>query len=189
MTCNLIPIDLTDEQQAQICGVLSVGCDWHTAANFVGCSLADIRRSMRNDSRFAARVRRSEAGVELSHMRNIQEAAKDPKNWRTSVWWLERHAPERFGPRSAGVVTARQLKAFIAILADVLNGGEQSPIDRSQIIDRLKSFSESVDRLLRDERMQESESFDLVNLQQPESAVEPEALPEDSDDWDDENSI
>lgn len=189
MTCNLIPIKLTDEQQSQICGVLSVGCDRQTAANIAGCSLADIRRAMKHDPQFAARVRRTEASVELSHMRTIQEAAKDPKNWRTSQWWLERHAPERFGPRSAGVVTARQLKAFIAILADVLNGGEQSPIDRSQIIDRLKSFSESVDQLLRDERMQEAESFDLVNLRSSEPAVEPEVLSEDVDDWDDENSI
>jgi hypothetical protein len=188
MTCNLIPIDLTGEQQAQVCGVLSVGCDWHTAANFAGCSLADIRRSMQNSPQFAARVQRAEAGVELSQMRVIQEAAKDPKNWRTAVWWLERHAPERFGPRSAGVVTARQLKAFIAILADVLNGGEQSPIDPTQIIARLKSFSGSVERLLRDERMQEANSFDAFELHQQEPAVEPEVLPNNAGDSNDENS-
>ncbi len=185
MSCDLVPTNLTGEQKAQVCGVLSVGCDWETAANFVGCSLSDIRRTMRIDPQFAAQVRRSEAGVELSHMRTIQEAAKDPKNWRTSVWWLERHAPERFA-RGAGVVTARQLKAFIAILADVLNGGEESAIDGTQIIARLRTFAESLDRLLRDERVQDMDSFDAVETQHPAPA-EAEILAE-SGDMDDESS-
>jgi len=189
MNHNLISIDLTHEQQAQVCGVLSVGCDRHTAASFAGCSLADIRRSMRNDSQFAARLQRAEAGVELSHMRTIQEAGKDPKNWRTSVWWLERHAPERFGPRSAGAVTARQLKAFIAILADVINGGETSPIDRAQIIERLKIFSESIDRLLRDQRMHDFESFDSSEIERRDSNLSAEDSLDDADDWDDEGLI
>ena len=97
MTSELITPALTDEQKGQICGILSVGCDRETAANFVGCSLADIRRAMQHDRAFAANVRRTEAGVELSHMRTVQEAAKEAKNWRASVWWLERRSPERFG--------------------------------------------------------------------------------------------
>ena len=161
MSHQLTPTELTAEQQAKICGVLGVGCDWHTAANYAGCSFADIRHTMRHDPMFAADVRRIEAGVELSTMRTIQKAAEDPKNWRTAVWWLERHAPERFA-RNAGVVTARQLKAFIAILADVINGGDQNPHERSQIIARLKAFSESVDQLLRDERMTEPDALDDV---------------------------
>lgn len=171
MACDLIPTDLTDEQQAQVCGVLSVGCDWQTAAHLVGCSLADIRRAIQNNPKFAMSVQRAEAAVELSHMRIIQEAAKDPKNWRTSVWWLERHAPERFGPRSAGVVTTRQLKAFVAILADVLSDDGSGAIDRNQIVARLRAFSESVDRLLRDERMQDVASRDSKGSQAPEAAL------------------
>jgi len=151
MTGQLITLHLTDEQKSHICGVLSIGCDWHTAANFVGCSLADIRRAMRNDPDFAARLRRTEAGAEVAYMRTIHEAAKDPKNWRTAVWWLERHAPERFA-RNAGIVTVRQLKSFIALLADVLHGGEQTPLERREIIARLKTFAESVDYLLRHEQ-------------------------------------
>jgi hypothetical protein len=158
MTCNLIPLHLTDEQKGRICGVLSVGCDWTTAANLVGCSLSDIRRAVQLDIEFATSVRRSEAGAELSHMRTIQEAAKDAKNWRASVWWLERRAPDRFGPRRAGVVTARQLKAYIGILADVLAGQEQTGASRAEILGRLKTFAESVDQLLKNERMLDDES-------------------------------
>jgi hypothetical protein len=59
-------------------------------------------------------------------------------------------------------VTARQLKTYIAMLADVLNGGDQAPAERTAIITRLKAFAESVDRLLRDERMTDTESLEVV---------------------------
>jgi hypothetical protein len=163
MTCNLIPLNLTDEQKGRICGVLSIGGDWTTAARIAGRSLADIRRSMLHDPEFAKSVRRSEAAAELSHMRTIQEAAKDAKNWRASVWWLERRAPDRFGPRRAGAVTARQLKAYISILADVLTGEERSGRSRAEILGRLKSFAESVDQLLKNERMLEDEADVISN--------------------------
>jgi hypothetical protein len=162
MTCNFITLHLTDEQKGRVCGVLSVGGDWTTAARIAGCSLANIRRAMRHDTEFATSVRRSEAGAELSHMRTIQEAAKDSKNWRASVWWLERHAPDRFGSRRAGVVTARQLKAFVGVLADVVAGEQQMGASRAEILGRLRAFAESVDQLLRNERMLEDETDALL---------------------------
>ena len=64
---------------------------------------------MQHDAEFVANVRRAEASVELSHMRNVQQAAKDKKDWRASVWWLERRSPERFGtPRGTVTVAAVQ---------------------------------------------------------------------------------
>src|SRR5687768_13729973 len=96
MTHEPSPIPLTDEQKSQIRGILSVGCDRQTAVDYVGCSLADIRRAMLEDAAFMADVRRAEAGIELMHMRNVQEAAEKKKEWRASVWWLEQRSPERF---------------------------------------------------------------------------------------------
>ncbi len=154
MICELVPIELTDEQKAQVYGILSVGCDRQTAANFVGCSLADIRRAMQWDPKFAAGVCRAEAGAELNHMRNIQQAAKDEKHWRASVWWLERRSPERFGPRGPGVVTSRQLKAFIDVLAETLREEIGTSDDQQRVIARLRSLADSVDRMLRDSQMQ-----------------------------------
>jgi hypothetical protein len=150
MTCHLIPAELSDEQKGQVIGILSVGCDRQTAANFVGCSLADLRRAMSQDPAFGAGICRAEAGAELNHMRNLQQASKDEKHWRASVWWLERRSPERFGPRGPGVVTARQLKAFLEILATALRQGVRSAEDRQQIIARLNLLANSVDQMLRD---------------------------------------
>jgi hypothetical protein len=77
MKNQLLQLELSAEQKAQVYGILSVGCDRETAANFVGCSPADIVREMRHDQGFAATVRRTEAATELSHMRTVQNAAKD----------------------------------------------------------------------------------------------------------------
>jgi hypothetical protein len=184
MICSLIPIDLTAEQKGQICGILSVGCDWQTAANFVGCSLADIRRTMQQEPQFAASLLRAEAGVELSHMRNIQQAAQETKNWRTSVWWLERHSPERFGRRGAGIITARQIKAFIDVLADILRDDVKSDHDRQQVLRRLESLANSVDRMLRDNGMDETGSTETGDPEIGELAEE-QSIDVSFDDFDD----
>jgi hypothetical protein len=147
MKNQLIQLELSAEQKAQVYGILSVGCDRETAANIVGCSPADIVRVMRNDLVFAATVRRTEAAAELSHMRTVQNAAKDEKNWRASVWWLERRSPERFGNRSAGTVTARHLKAFLTILGEGLNSDIHDAADRERVMSRLKEYQALVEDL------------------------------------------
>ena len=98
--------------EATMSAILSIGCDRETAANYTNCSLSDIRREMLRDVAFAAEVLQAEAASELAHMRNVQNAAGENKNWRASVWWLERRSPERFGRRNAETITTRQLKAL-----------------------------------------------------------------------------
>jgi len=151
MTCPLTATGLTEEQKAQVVGILSVGCDRQTAADYVGCSLSDIRRAMRGDPSFSADIRRAEASVELVHMRNVQELAKAKKDWRASVWWLERRAPERFARRSPGVVTARHLQEYLAILTDILQSDVQVADDRARVLARLEALAASVDSMLWEE--------------------------------------
>jgi hypothetical protein len=139
---------LTDEEKSQICGILAVGCDRQTAADCVGSSLAEIRREMERDAAFLARIVRAEASVEFNHMRNVQDTAKEKKEWRASIWWLERRSPERFARRDPGVITSRQLKAFVAILVDVLQDAVTSDADRKRVLNRLQVLAESVDQLL-----------------------------------------
>lgn len=148
MTSELIPIELSAEQKGQVCGILSVGCDRETAANFVGCSISDIGRAMQRDSSFSATVRRTEAAAELNHMRNVQQAAKDEKHWRASVWWLERRSPERFGARSAGTVTTRQLKAFINMLGDSLSDEIHDDADRQRVLARFDQVINTLDQMI-----------------------------------------
>lgn len=150
MTNDFHPLELTDQQQGEICGVLSVGCDRQTAVDIVGCSLRRLRSAMQSDAAFAARVRRAEASAELTHMRNVQELAQAKKDWKASVWWLERRAPERFA-RRAGSVTPRQLKAFIAVVSETLQEAIASAEDRGRVAERLRELADEVDSLLSNE--------------------------------------
>ncbi|HEX4415168.1 MAG TPA: hypothetical protein VH107_16160 [Lacipirellulaceae bacterium] len=150
MTNLAITTELSAEQMGQIYGILSVGCDRETAANFIGCLPADIVRAMRSDAEFNTSVRRTEAAAELNHMRTVQNAAKDEKNWRASVWWLERRSPERFGSRGAGTVTTRHLKAFLTLVAECLNSDIRDAADRERVMTRLKDFQSMADDLADD---------------------------------------
>jgi hypothetical protein len=151
MTCEQVS-GLTDEQRGTILGILSVGCDRQAAADYVGCSLSEFRRAMKQDAEFLKQVCHAEASVELKHMSVVWEAIKDAKNWKTSVWWLERRHPERYGGRTAGVVTSRQLKAFVAMLYDVLEEEIQETAARQRLGHRLDSLVRAVDELMCDER-------------------------------------
>jgi hypothetical protein len=184
MTCQLISVVLTDEQKGQICGILSVGCDRETAANFVGCSIPDIGRLMQEDPAFAANVRRAEAGTELGHMRNVQQAAKEAKNWRASVWWLERRAPERFGRRGAGEVTFRQLDAFMEIVADILTDAIHEPDNRQRVLAKLNQVVTMLGEAIRSQTPNSTATAIDVSPDDLNgtSDYEPANLLEDSDD-------
>lgn len=144
-------MELTDQQKAEIRGILGVGCDRQTAADYIGCTLADMRTAMQTDATFLAEVRHEEARIELKHMQNVHDLATGKKrDWKASVWWLERRSPERFGRRSAGVVTPPQLKAFLAIIVEVLKAEVKDVADCERVVGRLTSIAETVDQLLRD---------------------------------------
>jgi hypothetical protein len=137
-------MELTEQQQRDLCLIVSTGCDRLAAAKYVGCSLADLRRAMRNVPHFAADVRRAEATIEMTHMRNVQKAAQDEKHWRASVWWLERRAPERYGRREAGEVTALQLESFVAQLIAAVTEEVHDAEDRQRFVARLRRVAEAV---------------------------------------------
>ena len=80
MTLDNISPTLTDEQKGRIYGILAVGCDRQTAADYIGCSLADLRNMMQRDSAFAKDVRRAEAEIELKHMNIVKKQPAIRKN-------------------------------------------------------------------------------------------------------------
>jgi hypothetical protein len=112
---------LSDEQQRDLCAVLLAGCDRETAARYAGCLLADFHRQLVYDRAFASRVRRAEAACELRHMGNVSTAADEIKNWRASVWWLDQRSAERRAGRDAHTITARELTAFVRLLATIVD--------------------------------------------------------------------
>jgi hypothetical protein len=71
--------------------VIKLGCPSATAGKYVGLSREQLDALLVRDEELMRDVLRAEAEAEVRHMGNVHKAASDEKNWRTSVWWLERH--------------------------------------------------------------------------------------------------
>jgi hypothetical protein len=81
---------LTQQNKSTMCTVLALGGDRATACKLMGVSLQQLVAEMERDTEFAKAVLNAEGKAELEHMRNVRMAAIDDKNWRGSIWWLER---------------------------------------------------------------------------------------------------
>ncbi len=134
---------LTDDQKREATLIISVGCDRETAAKYVGCTPASLEETAHADPAFAVALRRAEAGCELAHMRNLQQAARDERHWRASVWWLERRAPERYARRDVGAVSRRELVRFLGAVASGIAGVVRHEEDRQRVLDKLSELANS----------------------------------------------
>lgn len=131
---------LTEEQKREALLILSIGCDRNTAAQYVGADTAAMTETIRTDLAFADALVRAEAAAEMAHMRNIQQAAKEDKNWRASVWWLERRSPDRYGKHNPEAISPAQLKKFLLALADAIAEEVCSEEDRARLLMRLQQM-------------------------------------------------
>lgn len=135
---------LSDEQKREAVLIASVGCDRETAAKYIGCRLEQLNDEFAFDPVFASDMRRAEAGCELAHMRSIQQAARDERHWRASVWWLERRLPERYARRDAGSVTRRDLMCFLSAVATAVAEAVRDEEDRRRVLETLGELAESL---------------------------------------------
>ena len=128
---------LSDAQRQELRSILLIGCDRTTARNFLGLAPAELREALAGDDGLAELVARAEAAAELHHMRNVHGAAKDEKNWRASVWWLERRSPERFARRDAASWSPGELAEVLEELAAEIVAEIDDPDVRRRMVDRL----------------------------------------------------
>lgn len=125
---------LSDEQKKDATLVAMVGCDRETIAKYVGCTADDLLAATQADPAFAADLRRAEAGCELAHMRSVQQAARDERHWRASVWWLERRLPSRYARRAADAVGRDELSRFLAAVAQVVATNVEGEAERRAVL-------------------------------------------------------
>lgn len=129
-------------QQRMIVNAIILGCDRNTAAAWANCSIEQLETTLALYPDFATEVAHAEASAELTHIRAISEAAKDPKHWRASQFWLRARNPERYG-RTARNLTADQITQFVdrlfAELADHFPDEQIRPIREklTQLLDEL----------------------------------------------------
>lgn len=120
MTDTKYPLPLTEKQRSDICAVLGMGCSRATAAKRVGIPESVLYREMERYPEFEAEMRLAESSYELRHMKNVFDAAADPKNWRVSVWALEHVLPERYARRDPSRVSPDQFQRFLNALLDIV---------------------------------------------------------------------
>lgn len=135
---------LTPQQKRDVALILGAGCDRQTAAHFVGCDVPTLNREAQGDPDFSAEMLRSEAGCELSHMRTLQQASRDPKHWRSSVWWLERHSPDRFGSRRADAIGRVEVSRFVASLAEAIAAVVRAKADRQRLLSHIDELAHQI---------------------------------------------
>jgi hypothetical protein len=140
-----LPPQLSDELKRQFCSMLLVGCDRETAGNYLGFSPAQLRDEVKRDPDFFRQMLRAEASAEFHQIRNLHEATKDSKQWRASVWWLERKVPERFARRAANAITESEWRQFLETLADLITSEIASEADRQRLLSRLSQIAQEVD--------------------------------------------
>ena len=148
---------MTDEQKSSATMIATVGCDRESAAKYVGCTIEEFDEAVLRDRDFARELHKAEAGCELAHMRNIQQAAKEDRHWRASVWWLERRVPERYARREVGSVSRKELVRFLSSIASGIASSVRNDEDRRRVLEKIEELT---DPLLLEAAVVDSEQMD-----------------------------
>lgn len=135
---------LTESQQRDVLLIVGVGCDRSVAASYAGVDPRAIDATAEASGAFARELARAEANAELMHVQNIRQAAKDEKNWRASVWWLERVFPERYARKESGGVSPGDIQSLLQQVAEAIAESVQTSEERAALLRRIDSLAQQV---------------------------------------------
>jgi len=163
------PPVLDDGKRREILAILSTGCSQAMAAEYVGCSVSTIQRTVERDPLFAESLGKARNNAELGLVRNIRNAANNEKYWRAAAWALERFFPNKYHPGAPHVITAEQLALVLTQFAHMIV--EQVPVARyrKKIIKGLESMVRNLGQTIAEETARK----DLA-AQQEAAAVGPQ---------------
>lgn len=125
--------------------MLGIGCDLRTAAWAVGRSPAEVKRLLAEDPELLHAVQKGGAIFEYKHLQHLDEAAKDKKNYRVSMWLLERLRPDTYEKQRPRTIKENQLMPLLKSLADALVEGVGDEEARGKLIERVKETAEDLD--------------------------------------------
>jgi hypothetical protein len=126
---------VSEFDRERVLGLVRAGADQAIAAALAGISSQDLEQMKALDEELERELRKAGAEAALLHMRNIHEAAKDPRNWRLSVWWLERRTQEMNAGESAF-----NMRSFYNFWFDVNRAIHEivtSPDERGELLDAI----------------------------------------------------
>lgn len=152
---------LTALEKKNILAIITVGCSRETAARYIGCSRALIRREISEDPKFAAQIVKAAEESEIYFINKIRNAADKGQYWRAAAWALERRCPHRYAPRGAGSLSMEQVKAMISQLTDIVIQEIPGNTERRRLLKRIHS-------LIKESSAEETIETDLTFEEQEE---------------------
>jgi hypothetical protein len=127
---------LTADQRTHVLDFLASGADLESVCRYACVTIVQLRLEMKRDPDFAQAAARAEAKVELLQMGNVMKAARDEKNWRTSVWWIERRSRLRKAAEDRALSESDLLELMDA-LSQVIVQEIADPLSQQRVIERL----------------------------------------------------
>lgn len=131
---------LTLSEKKSILAIITVGCSRETAARYVGCSTALIRREIAGDANFATQMLKAAEESEIFFINKIRNAADKEQYWRAAAWALERRCPNRYAPRGAGTLSMDQVKALISRFTDIVMQEIPGKTERRNLLKRIHAL-------------------------------------------------
>jgi hypothetical protein len=138
------PPVLDEGKQREIVAILSMGCSRRTAAQYVGCDRKTIQNTAERNKKFAEKLERAQSQAVVTHVKNINSAAKKAQYWRAAAWALERLNPEEYATPHPDMISLEQVSRVIDCFAQIVI--EAVPVDayRKSIIKRLGELTKMV---------------------------------------------
>lgn len=125
------------DTRAKITAMLGIGCDLRMAAWVVGRSPAEVKRLVEEDPTFVRDVQKGNSTFDYKHLQQLDQAARDKKNWRVSMWLLERLRPDRYEKQRPRTIKERQLAPLVKSLADALVESIEDDEQRAAVLARV----------------------------------------------------
>ncbi|WP_425396710.1 hypothetical protein [Aeoliella sp.] len=133
---------MTEQQANDFVSVVSTGCPVDTGLDVTGVSAEEYDEITRADGELARRARRAAGLAEFHQLRNIKEAGTDPKNWRASVWWLERCRGDRYLSKPPRTFTQQQVEAFHSDVAQLIDSQVRHQDDHERVLEKLSELAD-----------------------------------------------
>lgn len=146
------PPVLDEIKQREIVAIISMGCSRRTAAHYVGCAPSTIQNTAERNEKFAEKIDRARSQAVVTHVKNINSAAKKAQYWRAAAWALERLNPEEYAAPHADMLSAEQIFKLLAYLSQVVV--EEVPVSeyRKKIMKRLGEMTKMVSAVAPEKR-------------------------------------
>jgi len=142
---------LDEQQKRDVLVILGVGCSRRTAARYVGCSTAAIQYAADHDPDFKSRLGRAEQSTEFEYVKNIRNAARQDRYWRSAAWALERKNPDDFAPRGPGTLTLTRILRLFSRLVEIVVEEVPAAEYRKRVMKRVDGLLADLDRFIRKE--------------------------------------